>query len=81
MMTDCIANVFRYELYRIDTGVPNCLLDHNGGPTTLKLTNDLFGHQEDNLIIETAICLNCAVPTVIAARTGTTNSRFCFLGR
>ncbi len=72
MMTGLYSRMyFDTELYRIDTAseLPYSII--TGDINALKLTNDLFGHQEgDNLIIETASLLKLCCTNGIAARTG-----------
>ncbi len=62
---------FDDELYRIDEAeeLPYSVI--LGDINALKLTNDLFGHNEgDRLIIESARLLQLCCPTGIVARTG-----------
>ena len=62
---------FDDELYRIDEAgeLPYSVI--LGDINALKLTNDLFGHNEgDHLIIESARLLKFCCPTGIVARTG-----------
>ncbi len=62
---------FDDELYRIDEAVELPYSVILGDINALKLTNDLFGHNEgDRLIIESARLLKLCCPNGIVARTG-----------